>query len=299
MAITAPAERAEDAKSFCKRRWDELFQRLTRNPKTELARQSLCEIWWDRIESGYTGPKRFYHNLDHVRDLLECADVEQDQIKDFEAMELAIFFHDLIYDPRAGGGTNEDLSGKEFMKFAYELSSYREIPSAYRIFDWIKHSATHNHDLVKDPQTDDGHFFFDFDLAVLAKDRVSYLSYAAKIRDEFSHMPNDVFLFGRRAFLEAHKEKRLFYKLVEYNAIAKENMEAEILHLEEKIQKYSIFRRGWARFKLWARKYVGDFPLEPSDVIFILMTLLAILLGIFNRDKLTRYLRLDKWRQRY
>ena len=65
---------------------------------------------WEMLKACYNQPHRHYHNFDHIRDLLRKSDVVHVCFEDTTAVELAIWFHDSIYDPLSK--FNEDASAQ-------------------------------------------------------------------------------------------------------------------------------------------------------------------------------------------
>jgi predicted metal-dependent HD superfamily phosphohydrolase len=64
------------------------------------------------LDATYEQPKRFYHNLGHIMHMLETLlELEaQHKIKFSKDLYVAVLFHDIVYDIRATGGTNERYS---------------------------------------------------------------------------------------------------------------------------------------------------------------------------------------------
>src|SRR5437762_2672828 len=60
------------------------------------------------LVAAYTGPGRFYHNLDHLADVLATVGALGGQARDLAAVRFAAWFHDAVYDPRAAD--NEERS---------------------------------------------------------------------------------------------------------------------------------------------------------------------------------------------
>ena len=69
-----------------------------------------CEEGWDVLKFGYTQPHRHYHNFSHIRTLLKAFEQYKSKFEDPLAVELAIWFHDVVYDPQSK--FNEDASAE-------------------------------------------------------------------------------------------------------------------------------------------------------------------------------------------
>src|SRR5688572_7603457 len=52
------------------------------------------------IIAKYSEKHRFYHNLSHIHALLSTAETFREKISDFDAVRLAAWFHDVIYEPK-------------------------------------------------------------------------------------------------------------------------------------------------------------------------------------------------------
>ena len=53
-------------------------------------------------------PHRHYHTIDHLAAVLSIVDAQADEADDPQAVRLAAWFHDAVYDPRRTD--NEELS---------------------------------------------------------------------------------------------------------------------------------------------------------------------------------------------
>ena len=63
---------------------------------------------FDELAAAYAEPARFYHTLDHVAAVLGTNAELADLARDPAALQLAAWFHDAVYDPRASD--NEERS---------------------------------------------------------------------------------------------------------------------------------------------------------------------------------------------
>lgn len=164
-----------------------------------------------------------YHNWDHVvammAMLLDWNPLlsEEDRI----ALEMAILFHDVVYDPQRSD--NEERSA---IIATHQLSRTKYSHLSDQVASAILATAHHH------PTNELEKLLVDLDLAILASDQ--YDEYTQAIRKEFSFVSDDDFKKGRGRFLEAYLAKEpLFWTTygTALTAKAKANMEHEIQQL--------------------------------------------------------------------
>src|SRR5262245_18351172 len=65
---------------------------------------------FDHLVAAYSEPQRHYHTLRHLDEVLRTVGKLRDYCHDPAAVELAVWFHDAVYDPR--GQDNEARSAQ-------------------------------------------------------------------------------------------------------------------------------------------------------------------------------------------
>ena len=55
---------------------------------------------FDRLVSAYSEPHRFYHTLEHLSEMFKVAARLSDAADNAAPVQLGIWFHDAVYDPR-------------------------------------------------------------------------------------------------------------------------------------------------------------------------------------------------------
>ncbi len=83
-------------------RWAQVWRRVTTACENQSAYEGLV--------SRYSEPQRHYHNLAHIAECLVEFDSARELAKGPVPVELAIWFHDAIYDPNAAD--NEERSAE-------------------------------------------------------------------------------------------------------------------------------------------------------------------------------------------
>jgi len=218
------------------------FITLVNNPLVNIKSDERAQHWFNIIVKEYSAPHRHYHTLSHLIDLFQKFDkLQQDNItfKHAHIVELAIFFHDLYYDPSSK--TNESDSAKTFLEFAALDTSLsqqdRDLVVAY-----INQTAQHLSCTTLDDM--DELYFLDMDLSILGShDAEAYDTYADNVRKEYSTIFNtEQFNKGRAAFLTKmsasndQQQQHMFYTPYfrnNYETKAKENMLRELQKLQK------------------------------------------------------------------
>ena len=181
----------------------------------------------EQLGRAYAEPGRYYHTIRHVDDVL-CTLYSLAELPE-PAQELAVWFHDAVYDPR--NPDNEERSAVWAVEALTRLGL--STPLVERVGDLILLTKTH------EPPPDDAEAqqFLDADLAVLGAAPATYKTYADGIRREYAWVADADYRRGRRAVLHRFLARpRIYatdwmYRLRE--AKARSNLAAEIAELSE------------------------------------------------------------------
>jgi predicted metal-dependent HD superfamily phosphohydrolase len=138
---------------------------------------------------------------------------------DREALELAAWFHDTIYE--IGRDDNEDRSA--------ELA--RELLTSSPIRDEVARLVlvTKTHKVAGDDVN--GAVLCDADLSVLGSDALRYRTYAAAVSEEYTDVPDEVFKPARAQVLSSLLDGPLFHTAAgceRWEQLARRNIEDEI-----------------------------------------------------------------------
>lgn len=178
---------------------------------------------FDALKKLYSRPPRAYHNLDHVGHCLEEFDRVSYLAENRGAVELAVWFHDAVYDPRSE--KNEEASAlcaASFCDRAGVLPEVRE--KAKGLILASKHMET--------PGALDAQIFVDVDLSILGQEPKAFWAYEKAIAEEYGWAPKDAFRRTRAEILARFLARpriystRLFHDL--YEKRARENLKASI-----------------------------------------------------------------------
>ena len=140
--------------------------------------------------SRWSEPHRRYHTLEHLAYMLDVIDRYPELAADADAVRLAAWFHDAVYDPRAPD--NEERSA-ELARQA--LPGDPDLEEVVRL---VLLTKTHH----AEPDDRNGALLCDADLAILAAPPERYAGYTKAVREEYAFVPDEAFRIGRRAVLE-------------------------------------------------------------------------------------------------
>lgn len=178
------------------------------------------------LEMRYAEPHRAYHNLMHVMDCLREFESAQNLARDPATVEMALWYHDAIYDPRAKD--NEERSAE----LAVDVGKDIGLPDSFRetvktlILATKKHDASNNYDAA---------IMIDVDLSVLGRPLLHFDEYEKQIRQEYDWVPDDAFAVGRSTILETFLARPTIYFTEffrnKYERQARENLSRSIQKL--------------------------------------------------------------------
>jgi predicted metal-dependent HD superfamily phosphohydrolase len=169
----------------------------------------------------YAEPGRFYHTLDHIANVLATVASLGSHARNLNAVKLAAWLHDVIYDTRASD--NEERSAQ----YAERLCERFGIPQGQLVASLILKTKTH--DAGGDA---DAEVLLDADLAILGASDPDYRTYCQKIRLEYGWVPAGDYRSGRRRVLEHFLTRpRIYHHLGHLEEPARRNIAAEIARL--------------------------------------------------------------------
>ena len=182
---------------------------------------------FDRLAAAHSEPARHYHTLEHVAEMLRVAGRLMEPANDGDAIQLAVWFHDAVYDPKAKD--NEARSAELMSDALAPLSLPAEL--IQHVADMIRATA-HTGDSPADADTA---VLLDADLAILAADEWRYLKYAEAIRKEYAWVDDAAYRTGRAAVLQAFLDRPRIYRTARFHDMGEEparrNMAAEMERL--------------------------------------------------------------------
>jgi predicted metal-dependent HD superfamily phosphohydrolase len=184
---------------------------------------------WAAVVAAWSEPHRRYHDLNHLAAVLGLVDELAPAAADADAVRLAAWYHDVVYDPARDD--NEQVSAERARAGLRGLVPDERLDEVVRLV-----LLTAGHD--PEPGDADGAVLCDADLAVLASEPARYAVYASAIREEYGHLTDAVFTAGRIAVLERLLALPELYRVptvaAEWTQRARANLTAELTLLRQR-----------------------------------------------------------------
>jgi predicted metal-dependent HD superfamily phosphohydrolase len=160
-------------------------------PGSDALARELLDRWRE--------PHRHYHTLAHLAAMLAI-------VGQWPVVELAVWFHDAVYDPRATDNeeASAELAERSLPAVGAAPATVAEVARLVRL------TATHD----SAPGDGAGALLCDADLSILAADPARYDAYAAAVRREYGHVPDEVFRIGRAEVLRHLLGLPVLYRVV-------------------------------------------------------------------------------------
>ena len=155
-----------------------------------------------QLLEAYREPHRKYHNLQHLGECFQHLDTLRDQAQRPAEIELALWFHDAIYDTRRKGSEQKsaDWARRETLAEGLDPST------AQRIHDLVMatlHTAT--------ADGTDTKIMIDADLGILGAETERFDEYEEQVRAEYKWVPSFLYRRERRKVLDSFVTRPTIY----------------------------------------------------------------------------------------
>lgn len=189
----------------------------------------MIDILFEDMIKRYSASGRYYHDTHHIYGMVSALENSKELIKDYDAIFMAIIYHDIIYKPVKKN--NEEKSAQFFRdKVAKNLNlEFQFILKVYKSIIATKHDV--NSKFIWENDTD-VQYLIDFDLEILGTMHAStYEWYRSGVRKEYRIYPDILYKPGRKKVLESFLFKKNIYLTKKYQVLqknARKNLENEI-----------------------------------------------------------------------
>ncbi len=182
---------------------------------------------FERLVKAYGEPERAYHTMDHVLDCLDRLDESESPHADRDVVEMAIWFHDYVYD--ASRWDNEMRSAAlAYLELMAAGVGYPTLPRVPELIKMTAHAAQ--------PAEPDGRLLCDIDLSILGGGDREFDDYQNAIRKEYAWVPEPEYRAGRSKVLSAFLGRARIYLTDDfhrrYEAAARRNLERALAALQ-------------------------------------------------------------------
>ncbi len=164
---------------------------------------------FDALIAAYSQKHRHYHTTRHIEHCLREFESSKDLASAPAEVELALWFHDAIYETRASN--NEERSAD----WACDLLNRHGV-DAERVELVRALILATRHDAPA--TTPDAQLLVDIDLAILGADEVTYAEFEKNVRQEYFWVPSILFRRKRAEILESFLARPRIYNMPPFHA---------------------------------------------------------------------------------
>jgi predicted metal-dependent HD superfamily phosphohydrolase len=176
---------------------------------------------FNQLVAAYSEPQRHYHTLQHLRECLAHFEAAASLAKRPAEVELALWFHDAVYDPQRQD--NEERSADWARRSVLAAGCGEAL--AQQVHALVLATASHEapHD---DP---DAQLLLDIDLAILGSSPAHFAEYERQIRAEYAHVPEPAFREGRARVLSGFLARPRIYATAAFHDALEQRARANIM----------------------------------------------------------------------
>ena len=176
---------------------------------------------FDEISSRYREPHRRYHTPRHIRHCLEQLDLAADLLDDRDAVELALWFHDVVWEGQAAPASNEQRSADLLVERLGGALDERFRDTVCRLVMVTVYPS--------EPATPDEGYMVDIDLSSFGLPWEEFRRDSQAVRDELPHLTDEEFFPKQHRFLRMLLGRKRFFVTdffaERYERTARDNIE--------------------------------------------------------------------------
>jgi predicted metal-dependent HD superfamily phosphohydrolase len=176
-------------------RWNETWQLLGRRAPHEA---------FEHLNAAYSQPHRKYHTVQHLRECFALYDSIPASPAKTVHVELALWFHDVVYDPKATDNEAASAAWAEGLLRSAGLPLDTQQRVA-RLIELTRHAAT-------PPEGDEEQLLVDVDLQILGASPQRFAQYEAQVRLEYHWVPEEHFRQARVALLKQFQSRPYIFQ---------------------------------------------------------------------------------------
>jgi predicted metal-dependent HD superfamily phosphohydrolase len=178
----------------------------------------------NQLVAAYSERHRHYHTLQHLRECLAHAEAVRTLARRPAELELALWFHDAVHDPRRKD--NEERSAH------WAQASVLAAGCAPDIADRVSALVLATRDHVATQDDVDMQLMLDIDLSILGASHARFDEYERQVRAEYAHVDDSAFRAGRTKFVQSMLGRPAIYATDVYRGTlekrARENLQRSL-----------------------------------------------------------------------
>ena len=180
----------------------------------------------------YQESQRHYHTGQHIVECLQFYQQVRDQLAEPVVVELALWFHDFIYDPQA---SDNELQSAQFMQqLLTDLVAPTKLQS---VSDWILATQTHQLDFSNNTESStDLAYVLDIDLTILGSSPERFMQYEQQIRQEYYWVEPSLYRAKRAELLSAFLQQSNIYYTHYFQQLLEQQARANLQDLITQLQ---------------------------------------------------------------
>ena len=162
-----------------------------------------------RLQQAWAEPQRHYHTTQHLRECLALLEPELHSAQHPGEVELALWFHDAVYDPKAKD--NEARSADWACQALAQAGADEAVQQRVRALIMATcHDAA--------PVDPDARLLVDIDLAILGAEPARFAEYDAQVRAEYRWVPGWLYRRKRKQVLAGFLARPAIYGTERFRA---------------------------------------------------------------------------------
>ena len=220
----------EEKMKFLFENWKNLMKCLNQNEETSI-------YLWSTVRDEYMKKWKYYHNLNHIYQLIQLYDIYK--VNDIDFL-IALWFHDIIYVPSRNDNEKQSI---EFFKQILKDFFNQPISTINidRVAMFIQETANHfKVNKVYDDKLVD--LFLDFDISIFSMDD-EIDEYEKNIKNEYLFYGEEKYNEERIRILQILLEKEYIYRTELFKKAFEEKARNNIKKIIESLQKKFVYHK--------------------------------------------------------
>lgn len=157
---------------------------------------------FNRVIGCYSESHRDYHNLRHIREMLDCLQNYKAAILDYPMVYISCLYHDIVYDTHASDNEEKSVEflEKDFAGFLSkeQINTCKEFIIGTKTHQYLQNNF-------------DSKIFLDSDLLILGREQNRYIEYMDSIRKEYEWVEKELYKKERAKVMQKFLDRERIY----------------------------------------------------------------------------------------